>query len=63
MEGIIIASLTTDPIARLGLKKKKSNNDRMESIKSPLSHVTQGFQAWLKEQPGENTMQSCCSKT
>lgn len=61
MEGIIIASLTTDPIARLRLKKK-SDNDRMESIKFPLSHVTQGFQAWLKEQPGENTIQSCCSK-
>lgn len=59
MEGIIIASLITDPISRLRVKKKKNNN-RVESIKSTLSHLTQGFQARLKEQPGQNTNQSCC---
>lgn len=59
MEGII-TSVITDPISRLGVKNNSNNNDRVESINSTLLHVTQGFQAWCKEQPGENTIQSCC---
>lgn len=60
MEGIIITSLITDPISRLRVKKPTTMKVGWRPQNPPFLRGPGGFQTWLKEQPGEDTIQSHC---